>query len=142
MPVSILYLQRRRWHPTPVPLPAKSHAKKGLVGCSPWGCKELDMTEGLHFHFSILCIGGGNGNPLQCSCLENPRDGGSWWAAISGVAQSQTRLKRLSSSSSLSLLQGIFPTQRSNPGLPHCRWILYQLSHKGGPNTNELTCKT
>ena len=60
----------------------------------PW------MEERLHFHFSFSCIGGGNGNPLQCSCLENPRDGGDWWAAIYGVAQSQTRLKRLSSSSS------------------------------------------
>ena len=58
------------------------------------------MTERLHFHFSLSCIGEGNGNPLQCSCLENPRDGGAWWAAVSGVAQSQTQLKRLSSSSS------------------------------------------
>ena len=61
--------------------------------------KEQDRTERLHFHFSLSCIGEGNGNPLQCSCLENPRDGGAWWAAICGVAQSQTRLKRLSSSS-------------------------------------------
>ena len=60
------------------------------------------MTERLHFHFSLSCIGEGNGNPLQCSCLENPRDGGAWWAAISGVAQSRTRLKRLSKSSSSS----------------------------------------
>ena len=60
------------------------------------------MTERLHFHFSLSCIGEGNGNPLQCSCLESPRDGGAWWAAISGVAQSWTRLKRLSSSSSSS----------------------------------------
>ena len=58
------------------------------------------MTERLPFHFSLSCIGEGNGNPLQCSCLENPRDGGAWWAAVYGVAQSQTRLKRLSSSSS------------------------------------------
>ena len=57
------------------------------------------MTERLHFHFSLSCIGEGNGNPLQCSCLENPRDGGAWWAAVYGVAQSRTRLKRLSSSS-------------------------------------------
>ena len=57
------------------------------------------MTERLHFHFSLSCIGEGNGNPLQCSCLENPRDGEAWWAAVYGVAQSQTRLKRLSSSS-------------------------------------------
>ena len=54
------------------------------------------MTERLHFHFSLSCIGEGNGNPLQCSCLENPRDGGAWWAAVSGVAQSRTRLKLLS----------------------------------------------
>jgi len=52
-----------------------------------------DTTEQLHFHFSLSCIGEGNGNPLWCSCLENPRDGGAWWAAISGVAQSRTRLK-------------------------------------------------
>ena len=58
------------------------------------------MTEQLHFHFSLSCIGEGNGNPLQCSCLDNPRDGGAWWAAVYGVAQSRTRLKRLSSSSS------------------------------------------
>ena len=66
------------------------------------GHKKSDTTERLHFHFSLSCIGEGNGNPLQCSCLENPRDGGAWWATISGVAQSRTRLKRLSSSSSSS----------------------------------------
>ena len=70
------------------------------MGCSPWGHEELDMTERLHFHFSLSCIGEGNGNPLQYSCLENPRDRGAWWAAAYGVAQSQTRLKGLSSSSS------------------------------------------
>ena len=62
------------------------------------------MTERLHFHFSLSCIGEENGNPLQCSCLENPRDGGAWWAAVYGVAQSWTRLKRLSSSSSIKKL--------------------------------------
>ena len=67
--------------------------------CSPWGGKESDTTERLHFYFSLLCIGG-NGNPLQCSCLDNPKDSGAWWAAVYGVAQSWTRLKRLSSSSS------------------------------------------
>ena len=72
------------------------------MGCSPWGRWESDTTERLHFYFSLWCIGEGNGNPLQCSCLENPRDGGAWWAAVYGVAQSQTRLKRLSSSSSCS----------------------------------------
>ena len=97
-------LWRRQWHPTPVLLPGKSHGRRSLVGCSPWGHLESDMTEWLHFHFSLSCIGEGNGNPLQCSCLENPRDGGAWWAAVYGVEQSRTRLKRLSSSSS-SLLE-------------------------------------
>ena len=96
--------RRRQWHPTPVFLPGKSHVQRSLVGCSPWGLEESDTTERLHFHFSLSCIGEGNGNPLQCSCLENPRDGGGWWAAIYGVTQSQTRLKRLSSSSSSSYL--------------------------------------
>ena len=68
------------------------------MGCSPWGREELDTTEWLHFHFSLSSIGEGNGNPLQCSCLENSRDGGAWWATVYGVAQSRTRLKRLSSS--------------------------------------------
>ena len=86
--------------PTPVLLPGKSHERRSLVGCSPWGRKQSDTTERLPFHFSLSCIGEGNGNPLQCSCLENPRDGGAWWAAVTGVAQSQTRLKGLSSSSS------------------------------------------
>ena len=90
---------RRQWHPTPVLLPGNSHGRRSLVGCSPWGLEESDTTERLHFHFSLSCIGEGNGNPLQCSCLENPRDGGAWWAAVSGVAQSWTRLKQLSSSS-------------------------------------------
>ena len=89
---------KRQWHPTPVLLPGKSHGWRSLVGCSPWGCEELDTTERLSFHFSLSCIGEGNGNPLQCSCLESPRDGGAWWAAVSGVTQSRTRLKRLSSS--------------------------------------------
>ena len=78
----------------------KIHGRRSLVGCSPWGREESDMTERLHFDFSLSCIGEGNGNPLQYSCLENPRDEGAWWAAVYGVAQSQTRLKRLSSSSS------------------------------------------
>ena len=100
--------QRRQWQPTPVLLPGKSHGRRSLVGCSPWGCKELDTTEQLHFHFLLSCIGAGNGNPLQCSCLENPRGGGAWWASIYGVAQSRTRLKRLSSSSSSNVLPNLF----------------------------------
>ena len=81
-----LIFWRRQWQPTPVLLPGKSHGWRSLVGCSPWGRKELDMTERLHSHFSLSCIGEGNGNPLQCSCLENPRDGGAWRAAVYGVA--------------------------------------------------------
>ena len=79
-------LQRRQWQPTPVLLPGKSHGQRSLVGCSPWGHKESDMTEQLHLHFSLSYIGDGNGNLLHCSCLENPRDGGAWWAAVYGVA--------------------------------------------------------
>ena len=75
---------RRQWHPTPVLLPGKSHGWRSLVGCSPWGREESDTTERLPFHFSLFCIGEGNGNPLQCSCLENPRDGGAWWLLSMG----------------------------------------------------------
>ena len=91
---------RGQWHPTPVLLPGKSHGRRSLVGGSPWGHTKSDTTERFHFHFSLSGIGEGNGNPLQYSCLENPRDRGAWWAAVYGVAQSRTRLKRLSSSSS------------------------------------------
>ena len=97
--VSAISWRRRQRHPTPVLLPGKSRGWRSLVGCSPWGHKDLDTTERLPVHFSLSCIGEGNGNPLQCSCLENPRDGGAWWAAVYGVAQSRTRLKWLSSSS-------------------------------------------
>ena len=86
--ISMCRVRRRQWHPTPALLPGKSHGQRSLVGCSPWGCEESDMTERLHFHFSFSCIGEGNGNPLQCSCLENPRDGGAWWAVMYGVAES------------------------------------------------------
>ena len=92
-------VRRRRWHPTPVLLPGKSHGWRSPVGCSPWGREESDMTERLHFHFSLLCIGEGNGNPLQCSCLEHPRDGG---------AQSRTGLQWLSSGSSSVLVLLLF----------------------------------
>ena len=96
--------RRRQWHPTPVLLPGKSHGRRSLVGCSPWGREESDTTEQLDFHFSLSCIGEGNGNPLQCSCLENPRDGGACWAAVYGVTQSRTILKRLGSSSSSTVI--------------------------------------
>jgi len=107
---TLYYACRRQWHPTPVLLPGESHGWKRLVGCSPWVRTESDTTERLHFHFSLSCIGEGNGNPLQCSCLENPRDGGAWWAAVFGVTQSQTRLKRLSSSSSMCVAAKSCPT--------------------------------
>ena len=87
-----IYREGRQWHPTPVLLPGKSHWRRSLVGCSPWG---LWVGHDWATSLSLSCIGEGNGNPLQCSCLENPRDRR---AAISGVAQSQTRLKQLSSS--------------------------------------------
>ena len=93
------YSTLHSWQPTPVLLPWKSHWQRSLVGCNLGGREESDTTERLHFHFSLSCTGEGNGNPLQCSCLENPRDGGAWWAAVYGVAQSWTRLKWFSSSS-------------------------------------------
>ena len=96
--LSINITWRRQRQPTPVLLPEKSHGQRSLVGCSPWGRCGSDTTERLHFHFSLSCIGEGNGNPLQCSCLENPRDGEASCAAVYGVTQSWTRLKRLSSS--------------------------------------------
>ena len=115
------------WHPTPVLLPGKSNGWRSLVGCSPWGRTESDTTERLHFHFSLSCIGEGNGNPLQCSCLENPRDGGAWWAAAYGVAQSRTRLKRLSSR--------FFLKAWVNSGLPwgqgHWLWQSWEAWHAG-----------
>ena len=91
-------MTERLWHPTPVLLPGKSHGRRSLVGCSPWG--SLRVGHGWVTSFSFSFIGEGNGNPLQCSCLENPRDGGARWAAVYGVAQSRTWLKWLSSSSS------------------------------------------
>ena len=115
---------RRHWHPTPVLLPGKSHGWRSLVGCSPWGCEESDTIERFHFHFSLSCTGEGNGKPFQCSCLENPRGGGAWWATVYGVAQNQTWLKRLSSSSSSSRpLKYMIYTYT-------CRKHIYRLSTK------------
>ena len=88
---------KRQWHSTPVLLPGKSHGHRSLEGCSPWGCQGSDTTERLHFHFSLSYTGEGNGNWLQCSCLENLRDDRAWWTTVYGVAHSQTRLKWLSS---------------------------------------------
>ena len=83
---------RRKWQPTPVLLPGKSHGRRSLVGYPPWGRKESDTTERLHFYVLLSCIGEGKGNPLQYSCLENPMDGGAWQAIVHGVTKSQTRL--------------------------------------------------
>ena len=101
MSFEIFYYTAFMWQlaPTPVLLPGKSKGWRSLQGCSPWGCWGSDMTERFYFHFLLSCIGEGNGNPLQGSCLENPMEEGSWWAAIYGVAESWTRLKWLSSSS-------------------------------------------
>ena len=139
---------RRRWHPTPVLLPGKSHGWRSLIGCSPWGHEESDMTERLHFHFSLLCIGEGNGNPLQCSCLENPRDGGVWWAAVYGVAQSRTWLKWLSSSSSSStklhidrfkkLNEPQHKRHEENYSMPHHNQIVYIISSSYGKKASYI----
>ena len=119
--------------PTPVLLLGKSHGRRSLVGCSPWGCKGSDTTERLHFHFSLSCIGEGNGNLLQCSSLENPRDGGAWWAAVYGVTQSQTRLKRLSSTTKFYIIHALLPGPRVSGTCPHHSHYLkrrrWQLSH-------------
>ena len=135
-------LWRRQWHPTPALLPGKSHGRRSLVGCSPWGHEESDTTERLPFHFSLSCIGEGNGNPLQCSCLENPRDGRAWWAAVYGVAQSRTRLKRLSSSSSSSIKATDFPSWNGVFGHPSSTYsyslMLGQLRLLVTRNRNQL----
>ena len=110
-------LRRRQWQPTPVLLPGKSHGWRSLVGYSEWAHEESDMTEWLHFHCSLSCIGEGNGNPLQYSCLENPRDRGAWWTAVYGVAQGRTQLKWLSSSSNIQINIQVSQLWAQNPSL-------------------------
>ena len=117
---------RRRWHPTPVLLPGKSHGQRSL---GPWGHEELDTTERLPFHFSLSCIGEGNGNPLRCSCLENPRDGGAWWAAVYAVTQSRTQQKRLSSSS----IQILFKTMGGTSLV--VQWVRIHTPNAGGQDS-------
>ena len=141
--------RRRQWQPTPVLLPGKSHGRRSLVGCSPWGREESDTTERPHFHFSLSCTGEGNGNPLRCSCLENPMDGGAWWAAVYGVAQSQTRLKRLGSSSSRKSLKSgcdiTWPVQNCTlaPGFqesrPHERLSMLYMDTQDDPREHRRT---
>ena len=101
----LLEYRRRQWHPTPVLLPGKSHGQRSLVGCSPWGREESDTTERLHFPFSLSCIGEGNGNPLQCSCLENPRDGSLVGCCLWGCTKLELLMWLSSSSSSIVTLQ-------------------------------------
>ena len=117
------YPQRGRWHPTLVLLPGKSHGRGSLVGCSPRVAKSRTQTEWLLFHFSLSCIGEGNGNPLWCSCLENPRDVVAWWATVYGVTQSRIRLKRLSSSSSQNTLDWGMVFGNQDPGPRGCSWL-------------------
>ena len=115
-PLSINF-RRRQWQPTPVLLPGKSHGWRSLVGCSPWGRKESDRTERLHFHFSLSCTGEGNGNPLQCSCLENRSDGepgglppmgsrrvGHDWSDLAAAAAINFNICTISSSVSIEYL--------------------------------------
>ena len=144
---------RRQWHPTPVLLPGKSHGWRSLVGCGPWGGEESVTTERLHFYFSLSCTGEENGNPLQCSCLENPRDRGAWWAALHGVAQSRTRLKRLSSSissrgTSLAKLSGLTDVGVScgcPNKVPQTEWLqtteIYSLTVLEGSSPPESSCQ-
>ena len=122
-----IVIRRWQWHPTPVLLPGKFHGWRSLVGCSWWGSKESDLTEQLHFHISLLCIGEGNGNPPQCSNLENPRD---------GIAQSWTLLKWLSSSSIL--LLG-FPSSSDNKESA-CSARDLGLIHESGSLMLEVWC--
>ena len=128
----------RQWPPTPVLLPGKSHGRRSLVGCSPWGRKESDTTEQLHFHFSLSCIGEGNGNPLQCSCLENPRDGGAWWAAVYGVAQSRTRLKWLSKL----IYNNIKYNKTKTRKLILVQWMFYAILSHRQPFTNSFLIRS
>ena len=98
---------RRQWHPTPVLLPGKSHGWRSLVGCGPWGRWSRTWLSNFiftfHFHFSLSCIGEGNGNPLQCSCLENPRDGEAWWAAVHRVGHDWSDLAAAAALQKMSL---------------------------------------
>ena len=82
--------RRRQWHPIPALLPGKSHGRRSLVGCSPWGLEESDTAERLHFHFSLSCVGEGNGNPLQCSCLKTQGRGSLVGCCLWGCTESDT----------------------------------------------------
>ena len=135
--------QRRQWQPTPVLLPGKYHGQRSQVGCSPWGCEESDTTERLHFHFSFSCIGEGNGNLLQCSCLENPRDGEAWWAAVYRVTQSQTQLSDFAFTFHFHALEKEMATHSSVlawriPGMREPGGLLSMGSHRVGQDWSDL----
>ena len=128
--IELLQYQGREGNGTPLQFSCLKNLMDG--GTCPWGREEQDTTERLHFHFSLSCIGEGNGNPLQCSCLENPRNGGAWWTAVYGVAQSQTWLKQVSSSSSSCIKETLWADyvrsyrkhmrRRFNPWLEKTPW--------------------
>ena len=132
---------RRQWHPTPVLLPGKSHGRRSLVGCSLWGREESDTTERLHFHFSLFMHWRRKWQPTSVSCMENPRDGGACWAAVYGVAQSWTRLKWLSSSSSYSMSPYLIwirrPTHSRKMGQKEKIRIIPRKEHLYGSYTND-----
>ena len=134
---------RRQWHPTPVLLPRKSHGQRSLVGCSPRGCKESDTTELLPFYFSLSCIGEGNGTPLQCSCLENPRDRGAWWAAVQGVAEGRTRLSDFTFTFHFHALEKEMATHSSVlawriPGMGEPGGLPFMGSHRVGLSSSSI----
>ena len=119
----------------------KTHGWRSLVGCSPWGRWGSDTTEQLHFPFSLSCIREGNGNPLQCSCLENPRGGGAWWAAVYGITQSRIWLKWLSSSNGVQVwslvreLRSHLPQSRKNQTIKQRQYCnKFNKDFKTGPH--------
>ena len=126
---------RRKWQPTPVFLPGKSHGRRGLVGCSPWGREESDTTEQLHFIFSLSCIGEGNGNPLQCSCLENPRDGGAWWLPSPG--SHRVGHDRSDLAAAVAVAAGDLCNLGSNPYLLHWQAASSSLSQQESPPNHQ-----
>ena len=136
-------IARRVCSPRQVLLPGKSHGWRSLVGCSPWGHWGSDTTEWLHFHISLSCIGEENGNPLQCSCPESPRDGGAWWAAVSGVAQSRTQLNNFTFTFNFHALEKETATHSSVlawriPGMGEPGGLLSVGSHRVGHDWSNL----
>ena len=133
------------WQPTPVLLPGKSHGWRSLVGCSPWGRKESGTTERLHVPFSLSCIGEGIGNPLQCSCLENPRDGGAWSMGSHRVGHDWSDLAAAAGlhweGDKLAFPLWRLPRWQERQAVQLLRWILKPLSWAGtGQCTSACWC--